>query len=153
MSELDTEKRRWMTKHSTGWCAVNRNMVRWKFDTFAACPRCGHKEETPLHVWRCQGSSAREIWDDKEKGLVKWMARRKTCPAIMQAIRSRMRTWRNNTKRDHLRHSRFHGLKQVVLNQDRMGWDAAFEGKWHVSWAEVQDSYFIIIGSQRSGKR
>jgi hypothetical protein len=41
----------------------------------------------------------------------------------------------------------------VVLNQDRLGWEAAFEGKWHVGWAEVQDTYFKFIGSQKSGKR
>ena len=60
MGELDSEKRKWMTKHSTGWCAVNRNMVRWKFDTFAACPRCGQTEERHVHVCRCQGLTARD---------------------------------------------------------------------------------------------
>jgi hypothetical protein len=41
----------------------------------------------------------------------------------------------------------------VVLDQDRLGWEAAFEGKWHVGWAEVQETYFRFIGSKRSGKR
>jgi hypothetical protein len=81
------------------------------------------------------------------------MARNKTCPAIAKAIRSRLRTWRNNTRKDHLRGFRFRGLKAVILDQDRLGWDAAFEGKWHVGWAEVQDTYFKHLGSQRSGKR
>ena len=153
MGNLDTEKRRWMTKHSTGWCAVNRNMVRWKFDTFAACPRCGKAEETPLHVWRCQSSTARKIWEEKELELVRWMASNKTCPAVMKAIRSRLRTWRNNTRKVHLREFRFRGLQEVILNQDRMGWDAAFEGKWHVGWAEVQETYYKFIGSQKSGRR
>ena len=153
MGDQDSDKRRWMTKHSTGWCAVNRNMVRWKFDTFQACPRCSQPTETPLHVWRCQGPTAREIWEEKERELVKWMARNRTCPAVMKAIRSRLRTWRNNTRKAHLREFRFHGLQQVVLNQDRLGWEAAFEGKWHVGWEEVQDTYFKFIGSRRSGKR
>jgi hypothetical protein len=48
---------------------------------------------------------------------------------------------------------RFQGLKQVILNQDRLGWEAAFEGKWHIGWAEVQDTYFKFIGSRRSGRR
>ena len=153
MGNLDSDKRRWMTKHTTGWCPVNKNMVRWKFDTFQACSRCGQRIETPLHVWRCQGPTANAIWEDKEKELVKWMAKNKTCPAIMQAIRSRLRTWRNNTRKVHLRQFRFHGLKQVIVNQDRLGWEAAFEGMWHVGWAEVQDTYFRYIGSRRSGKR
>ena len=152
MGNLDSEKRRWMTKHSTGWCAVNRNMVRWKFNTFKACPRCGNTEETPMHVWKCQCSTARKMWEEKETELVQWMARNKTCPAVMKAIRSRLRTWRNNTRKAQLREFRFHGLKEVILNQDRLGWDAAFEGKWHVGWAEVQDTYLKFIGSQRSGK-
>jgi hypothetical protein len=96
---------------------------------------------------------ARVIWEEKEQELVKWMAKHKTCPAIMKAIRSRLQTWRNNTKKDHLRQSRFLGLRQVVLDQDRMGWDAAFEGKWHVGWAEVQETYLKSIGSRKSGKR
>ena len=32
MHETESERRRWITKHTTGWCGVNKNMVRWKFE-------------------------------------------------------------------------------------------------------------------------
>jgi hypothetical protein len=47
----------------------------------------------------------------------------------------------------------FPGLRAVVREQDKMGWRAAFEGRWHLDWAAVQQKYFEYIGSQRTGKR
>jgi hypothetical protein len=34
-----------------------------------------------------------------------------------------------------------------------MGWQAAFEGRWHQDWAAVQQKYYEYIGSRRTGKR
>jgi hypothetical protein len=38
MQEQDVERRRTITKQTTGWCGVNKNMVKWKFETIHACP-------------------------------------------------------------------------------------------------------------------
>ena len=47
----------------------------------------------------------------------------------------------------------FPGLRAAVNAQDDMGWNAAFEGRWHHDWAAVQQRYYEYIGSRRTGKR
>jgi hypothetical protein len=152
MQEKDTEKRRWLTKHATGWCGVNRNMVRWKFETVHACPRCGKAQEDARHVWQCPSESARQIWELKEKEIAGWMKRRKTHPEIAKIISSRLRCWRAGTRRAPIR-SRLPGLSVIVGQQDGMGWDAAFTGKWSTGWAEMQQQYYSYLGMRRTGRR
>jgi hypothetical protein len=153
MQETDSERRRWITKHTTGWCGVNKNMVRWKFAVIHNCPRCGRPQEDASHVWTCPSQSARKVWEAAEKDLPKWMKRHKTNPQIAKVISSRLRSWRANTRADPLNFTNFPGLRMAVRAQDRMDWKAAFEGRWHLDWAAVQQKYYEYIGSRRTGKR
>ena len=152
MKEQDVERRRWISKHTTGWCGVNKNLVKWKFESIDACPRCGQPQETAQHVWKCPAESARTIWEEKEKELVGWMKRRKTHPEIVKVIRSRLRCWRAGTCQDPLRSLRLQGLRNIVTAQDALGWDAAFEGKWCIGWAEIQQQYYSYLGMRWTGK-
>jgi ribosomal protein S14 len=153
MQEQDSEKRRTITKQTTGWCGVNKNMVRWNFETVHECPRCGHPQEIAKHVWLCSAESARSIWEDKEKALIGWMKRRKTHPEIIKVISSWIRCWRAGTRHASMHRLRLHGLREVVRAQDALGWDAAFEGKWHKGWAEIQQQYYSHLGMRRTGRR
>ena len=40
-----------------------------------------------------------------------------------------------------------------MINQDKMGWDAAFEGNFSTAWIEVQQRYYEFVGSRRTGRR
>jgi hypothetical protein len=153
MQETDSERRRWITKHTTGWCGVNKNMVRWKFADVHNCPRCGKANEDASHVWTCPSQLARKVWEDAEQDLTKWMKKYQTNPQIARVLSSRLRSWRANTRKDPLNFVRFPGLRVAVQAQDRMGWKSAFEGRWHMDWAAVQQKYYEYIGSQRTGKR
>jgi hypothetical protein len=50
MRESTGERRKFVTKHSSSWCAVNKNTVRWKMDIDNSCPRCGQQSETATHI-------------------------------------------------------------------------------------------------------
>ena len=141
LHETPTERRRWITKHTTGWCGVNRNMVRWEMADVHACPRCGKEQETAPHVWVCPSESARKVWETAEVDMGKWLARLKTSPQVARVLRSRIRSWRANTRKDPLHFITFPGLREAVGAQDRMGWKSAFEGRWHLDWAAVQQRY------------
>ena len=39
------------------------------------------------------------------------------------------------------------------MNQDRLGWDAAVQGRWSNDWIAVQQAYLDFIESKLSGKR
>jgi len=153
MLATSVNRTRFVIKAATGWCAVNRNMVRWKFDVVARCPRCNAPSETAIHLWRCQATSARSIWTDKLQSLEKWLRARQTCPQITMVILSRIRSWKANNRKAPFPQLRFRGLRIALLKQDRIGWDAAFEGRWSSDWAHVQQAYLTFIGSKKTGRR
>ena len=153
MQEIDSERRRWITKHSTGWCAVNRNTLRWKMDTVDTCSRCKAPNETAPHVWTCKSTTARAIWEKAELDLEGWFTEVQTCPSIARIISSRVRCWRAGTRHRTFHTFRHTGLREATAGQDKMGWDAAFEGNWHIDWIEVQQRYYQFVGSRRTGKR
>jgi hypothetical protein len=152
MQEQDTERRRAITKQVTGWLGVNKNMVRWQFETVDACPRCGKAQEDAKEVWLCPAESARQIWETKEREIAGWMKRSKTHPEIAKVISSRLRCWRAGTRQAPIR-SRLAGLGAIVRVQDTMGWEAAFSGKWSTGWAEIQQQYYSYLGMRRTGRR
>jgi hypothetical protein len=152
MKDSKGERRKFVTKHSSGWCAVNKNTTRWKMDVDNSCPRCGQQSETAQHVWRCTAPSAQKVWKEHLNKLERYMERKKTCPAIKDIIISRLRSWRSGSKAAPLR-SNYRGLRTAVLAQDRIGWNAAFEGRWSGHWIEVQQSYYKFIESKAGAKR
>ena len=153
MQEMDAERRRWLTKHATGWCAVNRNTLRWKMDTVDTCPRCKRPNKTAPHVWTCKSESARAIWELAEVDLSVWFEEVQTCPSIARMISSRIRCWRAGTRQRQFHTFRYTGLQTALHGQDNMGWEAAFEGHWHTEWIGVQQRYYQYLGSRRTGKR
>jgi hypothetical protein len=104
-------------------------------------------------VWQCPAESARAIWEKKEKELVGWMKRRKTHPEIVKVISARIRSWRAGTRHSSMHRLRLRGLRDVVRGQDSLGWNAAFEGKWHKGWAEIQQEYYSYLGMRQTGRR
>jgi hypothetical protein len=50
LQHLPTGWRRWVAKHTSGFCGVGTKMVQWKEQPTAACPRCGN-DENARHVW------------------------------------------------------------------------------------------------------
>jgi hypothetical protein len=152
MKESTLERRKFVTKHSSGWCAVNKNTTRWNMDVDNSCPRCGQQSETALHVWRCTAPSAQKVWKEHLEKLERWMDRKKTCPAIKEIIISRLRSWKSGSRPAPIR-STYRGLREAVLVQDRIGWNSAFEGRWCINWLEVQQSYYKFIESKAGAKR
>ena len=60
MCEVKSSRRKFVTKHSSGWCAVNKNTTKWNMDIDDSCPRCGQQFESAGHVWRCTAPTAQK---------------------------------------------------------------------------------------------
>jgi len=50
MQSVPLAQRRWAAKHASGHFAHGKNMLKWKFCTTAACPRCGCTTEDKPHI-------------------------------------------------------------------------------------------------------
>ena len=55
---------RWVSKHTTGMCAVGKFRKIWGQAPSDECPRCG-KPEDALHVHRCSSQVATEAWTQR----------------------------------------------------------------------------------------
>jgi hypothetical protein len=48
LAHLPTGRRRWVSKHTSGFCSVGTKMVKWKEQLTPACPRCGLEEKPDM---------------------------------------------------------------------------------------------------------
>ena len=116
-------------------------------------PTANRTNKTAVHVWKYPSGSTRLVWRNVLKQFEFFFVDSKTCPAIAQCIISRFRSWKANNAVANLSGLHFLGLQQALVEQDNIGWQPAFEGRWSTHWAEVQATYYWFIGSSKTGKR
>jgi hypothetical protein len=87
------------------------------------------------------------------KDFEEWLIKRKTCPELSMVISSRLKYWRSQQRNAGPIRTKFKGLQAALVQQDKIGWGAAFEGRWSKKWVNVQDTYYKYIESKLSGKR
>ena len=152
MKETKRTRRHWVVKHSSGFCATGKMMKRWKQQLSSKCPRCDEPVEDELHVWRCQGEGAADIWLESIRKLRSWMMKSKTLPNLTAIICDRLTAWRN-TSSPVVQVSYFLGLRDTVNAQEKVGWRSFLEGFPVRGWAEVQQRYYEWIRCKNSGER
>jgi hypothetical protein len=148
MRESPKRRRVIITKQLARICGVRKYMKLWKKQDSEACPRCGLPEDAS-HVWKCNGSGAKEIWDKAIGVLANWLSEASTDPDIEHAIISNLRRWREGEPPDISP-----GPLQVALSQQAdIGWGLLIEGWCGIDWAECQQTHYQWVGSRKSGKR
>jgi hypothetical protein len=150
MKAVPINRQIWITKHVTGFCATGNNMLRRKIRATAQCPRCSH-DETPEHVWKCQGADANDIWDKSLSSLKSWLQENYTHPEMSAAIIEYLDSWRND-RSPNLRIFQA-WIEPAVSHQSVLGWRNLLEGIPSKYWQETQQLYFSRIGSARSPRR
>lgn len=152
MNALPRPRRIWVAKHVSGFCGTGKMMQRWKKRPSAACPRCGTECEDATHVWRCPEKEATAVWKTGLGRVDTWMRKEKTQPDIRRTIISRLEAWRTQQHANNAG-STYPGVPTATAEQDKAGWQSFFEGCPVRGWAEAQHTYFVWIGSRRSGRR
>ena len=138
-----------MSKHATGMTGVGKFMKRWKQRDTAACPCCGMVEDAK-HVWLCQGEGADEVWRASLQSLDKWMESVDTDPDISATIIAFLHSWRSDS---YLNYNPPFCIRDAIQQQSDIGWNLVLEGWLAKEWELVQQAYYNLIKSRRSGKR
>ena len=128
VGEMDAYRRRFVSKHTTGWCGVGRKLKQWNFEQDDRCPRCKEADERAEHVWVCPAATTQQLWDTKMDDVETWMTSVQTAPELVAAILEGFNAWRAGRRRSQIKY-RLRGLNQALAQQDRIGWKHAFEGK------------------------
>jgi hypothetical protein len=148
---LPLGRRRWVSKHASGFCSVGTMLVRWQEQPTSACPRCDEPENA-RHVWKCQESAVFFVWALLMSSLSKWLEKLHTANDIIHWIIQRLAEWRSSEPFSAAQ-SDMPGLLQAIAAQDRIGWLAFFEGCVAIEWAGVQEAHFVWLGRRNTGKR
>ena len=142
-------RNRWLCKHSTGFCGVEKMLLRYKYQAHSTCPRCGASQESTSHVLQCNDDSACQLWDNEVDTLNKWMIEKKGQPNLAKVIVDNLHSWKYRLpKSNALPHC--HTLRKAIIHQDRIGWKQFIEGFWDSNWRECQQQHFDNIQSPSS---
>jgi hypothetical protein len=139
------------TKHTSGFNAVGKNMLRRNEWPHSKCPRCEHIEEDSAHVIKCRGTGASLIWDQAIKELELWMKRSRTAENIIRAICSGLESWAREQPMNTTNFSQ--PLQSAITQQPRIGWQNLLEGCPANKWSVLQAEHYLRIRSRRSSRR
>lgn len=137
-----------ISKQTVGMCGVGKFMKIWKQRDSDKCPRCEASEDA-AHVLTCSGAGADAVWDNSLKNLEEWMIVNQTDPDIQEAILKSLHKWRT----DDVDSLPIHESIRVAMDQQNdIGWQALLEGWAAMEWEFVQQDYYSLIASRRTGK-
>jgi hypothetical protein len=108
------------------------------------CPACGSADETRDHVIRCVGPSRsdwhREFWAAIEKFHVE----HRTAPILIYVFHTVMEEWLH-AEGDVVASPILYPLedRQLITQQNAIGWRQIFYGRFSVEWARIQQAYYF----------
>ena len=146
MQELPGNRARWLTKHCADQCGTGKQMVRYQRRLSATCPMCPADEDAS-HVWTCPSQHTQALWDSTLVSLETWLKEQDTDPALTELLVTGLDTWRSGKEPPST------PLPELALRQKTLGWQSIFEGRPALGWALIQDDFYGLIGSKRSGRR
>jgi hypothetical protein len=149
LKQLPITRQHWISKTTSGFCAVGIMMFRRKEHPSPACPRC-NEVETVEHVWKCK-TNTDQLWTKSLSILREWMLQHDTHPVMADAIVNGLDTWRTDSTLSPISANEW--INDVVAQQTKLGWRNFFEGMLSSDWQIAQQSYLSQIGSRRSSKR
>ena len=140
MLSIPFNQRHWITKHTFGFCGVNRTLMQWGQRNSASCARCDAEEAT-THVWRCPHHDTQGRCHLFLSNLEEWPFAQHTCPELTECLLRKLSSWSgNHTNVNTTSQQRY----KAELAQDIIGWNFSLEGLNSQSWAEAQTLHFHL---------
>ena len=139
----------WYAKHCTNFCGIGhkmKQMKRWKNDL---CPCCQQfSETTTAHLFICPERTMMEKRQQLYADILKWLETADICPILYEII------------------SQFWHGKPVILDRDTpyiyrqmyqtlvdIGVGSMWNGMLPATMIDIQDSYYKVIGSNKTGHK
>ena len=111
------------------------------------CPRCTRVLETWQHIWQCCHIT-REQWRIQMLTAVTTECTKlRTMPALQRLLTKAIRQWLvHDPSSDVSFQMSVEGytsaVRRVIFQQNAIGWDHIFQGRFSVSWGALQDDYY-----------
>jgi len=149
MKSVPRGRRVFVTKHTAGMCGVGKFMRQWKQWEKDQCPRCGMPEDA-AHVWTCKDAGAQEVWSKSlasvELSLRKW----NMDPTVLHVIITYLKSWHTG---ETVSYQPPCYLEAVLKEQCTIGWHRFYVGWLSPQWEIIQQNYYNVTRSNKTGKR
>jgi hypothetical protein len=86
MQKLPLHQQRYILKVASENCGVGTMLQAWSFQETAECQRWTHAQEDTLHIQRCNGHAADQVFLQSVKTLDKYLTPTQTRPDLHEAI-------------------------------------------------------------------
>ena len=143
-------RRRYVSKFSTNYSPVGRNMRRWHFWKTNQCPRCLAPNETCDHVLQCPDPRADTTRRLAFASLSKRMDDIKTAPLIQDALLTVLNCWITD---DGIPTDFTADIQGALDKQLALGWDQFFRGRIAIQWQQMQSAHFEALQLRQTGQK
>jgi hypothetical protein len=123
MAQLPFSRKRWLIKHTTGFCGVGHRKFLRGNQSHANCPRCGLSESS-RHVFECKGTGAELTFALALKKLGIHLTVIERAPTMQSALLKRIKQWQKFGDRALLKFNGFDqwGAQHAARKQNRIRW-------------------------------
>jgi hypothetical protein len=116
------------------------------------CPGCSVQREDRDHIIRCQAESRRTWRETFLAKIDKYLDAAETYPLLRHLWRQAITTWMDADGEDSVIMSPvlYHWeLRQLIVQQNAIGWRQVINGRFSQEWARIQDDYYARLRTQR----
>lgn len=82
----------WATKQTSGFCAANHMLARFKTGVIDACPNCGFTPERAHHIHFCSDPGRLSVFHSSVTKLTDWLVEQKTDPELVRLLTAYLRS-------------------------------------------------------------
>jgi hypothetical protein len=152
MGKIPFRKKRWLIKHATGFCGVDRREFLRGNQSHNECPRCGLSESS-RRVVECKGTGTDFTFSLALKKLATALTTMATAPHLSSAIILRLQQWWKHGDRKLPKFRNFDqwGTQHVVREQDRIGWYQFLLGRIARNWSDAQQRFIDSLHKRKTG--
>ena len=139
------EKRTHLIKLVHGILPTGKHLYR-KDNTRNVCVACKTDVEDWPHILRCSHSPRQKWRDGVIRAVTSKCEKLDTRPALQRVLLAGISGWFASTNNAFtLDPAEFHiEMNKVILNQNQLGWNQVFLGRFCWDWSDLQDTYYAV---------
>ena len=148
---LTTYKDRWtmLVKHLHGISPTGHIAHQNDKHLPHQCPACSAPHENNLHVLLCEHPSRKE-WRNETMHKINTYEPTESDPYLLDILRDGLTRFHRQLDPLNL-HQYPNRYSHLIENQNKLGWDQLYRGRWTKEWSSLQSEYCETNNEQTSG--
>jgi ribonuclease HI len=145
LKSLTYHRRTTISKFMHEWLPVHRQLYRYRDVDSDECPSCRGRNETSNHVLRCRSPSRESVRVAEHRKLLAELTALQTDPMLQRILLHGLRRWHQDPNGTLPLPSPQHPwapYRQLIDEQNQIGWEHIWKGRWSKQWATFQELHY-----------